>query len=206
MSYTPTNWIDEETPVNAENLNKLEAAVQANSETVDALTAAVENYTPSWNDLTDRPFYEAGGEEVLFAEQTIASTEFSVYPTTGKYTAFINPAPFVPEVGETYRVVWDGVEYTCAAQDGGALIEGATFIGAATLFGLAGNNEPFIIGGQATSPMNVIALNDTEATEHTVAIYQDTTVIKTLDAKFLPMDAIDARIEEYISAALEGDY
>lgn len=24
MSYTPTNWIDGETPVNAENLNKLE--------------------------------------------------------------------------------------------------------------------------------------------------------------------------------------
>lgn len=27
MSYTPTNWIDGETPVNAENLNKLEQAV-----------------------------------------------------------------------------------------------------------------------------------------------------------------------------------
>lgn len=31
-------------------------------------------------------------------------------------------------------------------------------------------------------------------------------VIRTLDPKFLPMEAIDQRIEEVISAALEGDY
>ena len=43
MSYTPTNWIDGETPVNADNLNKLEAAVQANAATIDAINIAKAN-------------------------------------------------------------------------------------------------------------------------------------------------------------------
>lgn len=122
-------------------------------------------------------------ETVIFTELTIASTEFYINSDIGKYTAYISPAPFIPEVGATYRVVWDREEYTCVAQDGSAIIPGSSFIGDATLFGLSGNGEPFIIGGMATSPMNVIAMKDTEATEHTVAIYQvveeidDTTIL-----------------------------
>ena len=43
MSYTPTNWIDGTTPVNAENLNKLEQAVQANDTAIDAINTARAN-------------------------------------------------------------------------------------------------------------------------------------------------------------------
>ena len=43
MSYIPTNWIDGETPVNAENLNKLEQAVQANDTAITEITAAMES-------------------------------------------------------------------------------------------------------------------------------------------------------------------
>ena len=32
MSYTPTTWVDGETPVNAENLNKMEEGIRKNSE------------------------------------------------------------------------------------------------------------------------------------------------------------------------------
>lgn len=34
MSYTPTNWIDGETPVNADNLNKMEQGIKSNSEAI----------------------------------------------------------------------------------------------------------------------------------------------------------------------------
>lgn len=43
MSYTPTNWIDGETPVNAENLNKLEEAVQQNAGVIDEINTARDN-------------------------------------------------------------------------------------------------------------------------------------------------------------------
>lgn len=39
MSYSPTNWIDGETPVDAENLNKLESGVHANSEAIEEIVA-----------------------------------------------------------------------------------------------------------------------------------------------------------------------
>lgn len=40
MSYTPTIWVDGETPVNAENLNKLEQAVEANDTAIEEINAA----------------------------------------------------------------------------------------------------------------------------------------------------------------------
>ena len=42
MSYTPTNWVDGETPVNAENLNKLEQAAQANDAAISEINTARE--------------------------------------------------------------------------------------------------------------------------------------------------------------------
>ena len=109
-------------------------------------------------------------ETVIFEAQELS--EFVYVENLGLYGMFVSPAPFVPVVGQTYRVVWDDVSYECVAQDAGSVVDGATFIGDATAFGLLGNGEPFIIGGQTTSPMNVYALKDTEATPHTVSIYQ----------------------------------
>lgn len=43
MSYTPTTWVDGETPVNAENLNKLEQAVQANDTAINEINTARAN-------------------------------------------------------------------------------------------------------------------------------------------------------------------
>lgn len=43
MSYVPTTWIDGETPVNAENLNKLESAVKANDDAIYEINTARTN-------------------------------------------------------------------------------------------------------------------------------------------------------------------
>lgn len=52
MSYEPTVWVDGVTPVNAENLNKLEAGVQAAAETgglsKDEVVSAVLAALPTW--------------------------------------------------------------------------------------------------------------------------------------------------------------
>lgn len=40
MSYTPTTWVDNKTPVNAANLNKLEKALQDTSAAVDEINNA----------------------------------------------------------------------------------------------------------------------------------------------------------------------
>ena len=49
MSYTPTKWVDGETPVNAQNLNKLENAVKANSEALETVVEDVLAALPVYN-------------------------------------------------------------------------------------------------------------------------------------------------------------
>lgn len=74
-------------------------------------------------------------------------------------------------VGDTYTVIWGEEEYTCVAQDAGALIPGAVFIGNAAPFGLSGNNEPFAIG-TVGGGLLIACLTDTAPAVHTAAVYQ----------------------------------
>ena len=158
----------------------------------------------SWNDLTDKPFYEESGEALIFAEQTL-----TIPLSSGVGELMISPAPFILVEGETYRVVWDGVEYEleCISSDGILILQHIVWdestgeVTSGTFQIIYATPEISEMEGGAVALMTV---DDTE--NHTLAIYQDSTVIKTLDAKYLPMEAIDARIEEYISEALEGDY
>lgn len=159
----------------------------------------------SWNDLTDKPFYEEGSTEVLVEETTLDGfVQNSAYGLYFTYTT----KPFSLVVGETYTVLWDGEEYVVTAQDASTLNDGAEMIaiGNGTAFGMSGNNEPFIIATDVSILFFFAADPNDTAASHNVGIFQGAVTVKTLDEKYLPMDAIDARIEEYISSALEGDY
>lgn len=139
--------------------------------------------TPTQESTAQYHFHYAGWSKTEDGEPITAISEIEILSKTtysdfmyntelGGYVQYDYSSSFVPVVGETYTVVWDGETFTCTAQDGNSMAEGAVFIGNAAAFGLSGNKEPFIIGGTPDSPMNIFALNDTEATEHTVAIYQ----------------------------------
>lgn len=55
MSYTPTTWIDGETPVNAENLNRLEEGVANADEKATAAVKTVKGIAPDENGNVDFP-------------------------------------------------------------------------------------------------------------------------------------------------------
>ena len=161
----------------------------------------------SWNDLTDKPFYVDGGKTYMLDERTFEG--FAVgnmgIPQVDILFSEVGYA-FSLAVGETYKVVWDGVEYTTIAQDASALFaDGVLGLGNLAMAGLLGNNEPFAIGW-SQSGVSFFVVDGSEAAEHRVAIYQGSDPVWKLNEESLPMEAIDARIEEYISAALEGDY
>ena len=73
-------------------------------------------------------------------------------------------------IGDTYRVVWDNEEFTCAGMDGSALIAGAILIGNGAPFELTGNGEPFVIGSVG-GRLLIACVTDTEPTAHTVSLY-----------------------------------
>lgn len=113
---------------------------------------------------------EPGTKIELFPEETLSPWVYD-----SGFGAYSFPAPgglFDITLGETYLVEWDGVGYDVVAQDASALTAGYVALGnAASMPGLSGNGEPFAIAW-STDRVSFLSTVDTEATDHTVAIYQ----------------------------------
>lgn len=106
-------------------------------------------------------------ETVIFAEQTLEFSDDS----SGLYIAQ-NKEPFVPESGKTYRVIWDGQEFTLNSFnfkmegfDGIGIGNEAFFTGVSTEL-----TEPFSVYYLTSSGYSAIVTTDNSAS-HTVAIY-----------------------------------
>lgn len=174
---------------------------------VDGAWVAKENEggsgVSSWNDLTDKPFYEEGSTETLLED---ASRSFSYNSSFGCYANAANAMSFVFEEGKEYVVVWDGEAFTRTAfayayADGSACVA----VGNPLCSGAESNGDSFAIVCDTTnSYLHFISLETVDT--HTVAIYKDDTVIKTLDAKYLPDDHINALIDAKLGVIENGTY
>lgn len=93
------------------------------------------------------------------------------------------------EIGKTYIVKWNGVEYTCVGQDGldmgGDVCLGDIYSSSGGEFGSAPTGEPFLIGVVSSDGHTIIAPID-GSTELTLSISQVTETIHKLPGKFLP--------------------
>ncbi|MBO5700896.1 MAG: hypothetical protein J6S71_00495, partial [Clostridia bacterium] len=109
--------------------------------------------------------------EIPEADATIApETEFRGFAYDdefGLYILAVEPSPITFELGEIYRVYWDGTIHLCQAQDLSAMTEGAIGVGNLADFGGTGNGEPFIM--VALGGATMCATTD-EGESHTVAI------------------------------------
>lgn len=134
----------------------------------------------SWNDLTDKPFYE----ETQTVE-VLAECQPSYVESEGMFLL----EGVLPDLiaGETYIVTWNDTEYTCIAQDLSVLTDGGlsgVSLGNLSEFGGIGNNEPF-----ATVPvddgLSIVPLDG--STSVTLSIRQEQTVVRKLDNKYLDL-------------------
>lgn len=126
-------------------------------------------------------------ETVLFPQEECG---FAYLEDFGVFGVAIAPPPFEIALGETYKVVWDGVAYETAAMDSGAVIEGSISIGNGAPFGLHGNNEPFAIGYTPGAAVIIMSLTDTAPANHTVAVYHLTEDIITYTIQSTTLKAI----------------
>ena len=179
----------------------------------------------SWNDLSDKPFGDEGGESV---EELLAYSEFEF--NNGTFMGAGNSYPLLIE-GEKYKVLWDNTEYTCTAFK--IISEGSEFIAIGNIRevltqmndivfdgdieSLPQSNEPFaylsaemVEDGVSTTIVLVIAINDLveggENSKYGFGIDHITSGVKTLDAKYLPKATIMEWIDAYMEEALGGDY
>lgn len=102
---------------------------------------------------------------------------------------FYLSAASVPTVGYTCTVNWNGVEYTCIAQDASAIMPGAVLLGDCTDWGMSGNGEPFVIAITDDSVDGVIAMciSLDGTTDLTISITSEGTTINKLDNRCLDL-------------------
>lgn len=127
----------------------------------------------AWEDVQNNPF--VGTEVEIFPEQNIAITLQD--EENRMYGWMAEPAVFNLEPGKTYRVIWNGDEYSCVCQgqDGAYALGNLWFMtGDETLK----TEEPFLFymatfeeNGEMVS-INLCVTADTAETTHQVQIYK----------------------------------
>lgn len=139
---------------------------------------------PDWNQndstaadyVKNRPFYTgAPVETVLIEESTVSFAD-----ADGVYMGQLE-STFVPTVGETYRIYWDGTTYESTCVNSNML----QVIGNLSIMGIGSDTgEPFLIA--VGNGMGIrIATADTSAS-HTFSISGFVTEVVKIDEKYLP--------------------
>ena len=131
----------------------------------------------SWNDLTDKPFYEEVVEGYILPETTLTGTDGQMIITN----------EFHLQDGQTYTVKWNGTEYTCACIEEEVGLYGLGNLGA--MMGGESTGEPFVIMngeslGLGDAGYGVAVALDGSSTA-TVSIYGKKVTIYTLEEKYL---------------------
>lgn len=109
----------------------------------------------------------------LMEEQEVTFSE-----SDGTYQATA-PVQFEVSDGQTYTVVWDGVEYSCV----GHIEYGASYIGNPEAFRLESTGEPFLYASMNSQFLWVSY--DTSAS-HTIKVMRQQETITTMDVNFIP--------------------
>ncbi len=187
------------------DINKNKEDIAANTQAITDIEAEMAEHTHSWNDLTDRPFYETESVlgEVLFEgtyECMSSSTEGVCWTEEG--------APIVatvyPQDGEWYEVVIDGVAYNAQYH---WEYKQMGYLGAESL-GYEPSEYPFMIRTSTDGTRANIGLLATPGS-HTVKVAKliSPSEIVCIEEKFIPesiarvsdMEAADATLSNRLS-------
>ena len=137
--------------------------------------------------IKNRPFYAYGGR-VTFIDN-VTCTSFDI--TDGEGLAYMVVLE-VPSVltDETINFVFDGISYELTGvydEDIGGYYFGNASILSPIGFDYEDTGEPFIfLTIDDGDVVGICYLADTQETDHTISIFFDSEIIKTLDIKYLP--------------------
>lgn len=127
----------------------------------------------SWNDLTDKPFYEETAEKDFYPETQVTTTE-------GNEALLENN--MILEVGKTYLVNWNGTSYELDSFEFSADGMSAVCIGNEAMMGGADNGAPFVI---AYAPEIGTMILAAEAGTYTFSVKIVEEEVHHLDPKYI---------------------
>ena len=126
--------------------------------------------------IKNRPFYTGVPvETVLVEESTVSFAD-----NDGIYAAQF-PSKFIPTVGETYKVYWDGIVYECICVD----VKGMPCLGNLSILGVGSDTgEPFAMA--VYTGKGILIGTEDASVSHTISISGLVTKISKIDIKYLP--------------------
>ncbi len=128
----------------------------------------------SWNDLEDKPFWSEYAETTLI-DGTYTREELEA-----------QPFPFVLNEGQTYKVIWNGVEYIETAQPD-PMGMGATVIGNMELVGGENTGQPFcVLYMSVLSGATVTIANGVWDENVTLSISTNAETVHKIPDKYIP--------------------
>ena len=177
--------------------------------------AGEKSIQPDWNQndetaldyVKNRPFYTGNPVETVLVEETTVSFAHvdSVYMGQPEST-------FVPTVGETYKVSWDGTAYESTCVN----FNNLQVIGNLSIMGIGSDTgEPFLIAAGNGNGIR-IATADTSAS-HTFSVSSKQTPIVKIPAKYIDKDTsgyivvhknstmTEEDVQKYDDAILHGE-
>lgn len=195
---------------NADTVDNKHASDFATVESVDMLqtlvgttsvqsqiTTAMLNQQPNWNQnnssqigyINNRPFYseDASFTEILSSRTLTFSDDY-----------LENPFDLDLVPGDLYIVIWDNTPYTCRAYSNSRYI----YLGNASLATseMEDTGEPFYIDIYCAPEPTAASYSNTNDTvyvkiennggTHSIQINKDTTIIHTIDSKYIPNDVL----------------
>lgn len=129
--------------------------------------------------VKNRPFYTGDPVETVFVEESTVPFE-----DNGDVYISVFVSTFVPIVGETYKISWDGTVYECTCTD----FEEYPILGNPYLVsGDSDTGEPFVITADAEVGALVIGTTDTSAS-HTFSISCYEAPIVKIPSKYIDKD------------------
>ena len=131
--------------------------------------------------VKNRPFYTGDPVENIFVEESTVSFAETGY---GYYGGQIQ-STFVPTVGETYKVNWDGADYECTCiESQGMLLLGDLNI----LFGMHDPaDEPFLINARDGEKLGIITVDSSASHTFSVVSRESVAQVVKINPKYLPI-------------------
>lgn len=115
------------------------------------------------------------------SEETVTLMEEQEVTFSGSGGIYRATAPVQFDIsdGQTYTIVWDGVEYSCV----GHVAASTSYIGNPVAFGAESTGEPFLY---AISGSQYMWVSYDTSTSHTIKVTIISTVYQTIDVNMLP--------------------
>lgn len=134
--------------------------------------------------------YTEQGEQVIFDDNLLIDS-----PAEGVFYSVIDIDPL--EVGETYNIVWNGVEYICECVGGEV-----TYIGNESIIGMpVETDEPFFVSvGEGDA---VIVVTSTSGT-YSIKVSKGGETVHKIDEKYLPENLATKSDVEATQEVLDG--